>query len=211
MTGNWLYTGGQVLCRLFTTTQFDLKVKGVKNIPRTGGAIIASNHQSLLDPVLIGVQVPRPFTYLAKSDLFVNPYLSWLIRSLYAFPVQQDRGEISAVREAIRRLQEGRALVLFPEGSRTVNGELLPLAPGIGLIARKADVPIVPCVIHGSFEAWPKGHKLFRPGKIRVHFGRAMHVNHLKASEIVREVGQTMHRMFDQLRSETLLEQPWQS
>jgi 1-acyl-sn-glycerol-3-phosphate acyltransferase len=211
MTGNWLYTGGQVLCRLFTTSQFDLKVKGVKNIPRTGGVLIASNHQSLLDPVLIGVQVPRPLTYLAKSDLFENPYVNWLIRSLYAFPVRQERGEVSAVREAIRRLEEGRALVVFPEGSRTKDGELLSLEPGIGLIARKADVPIVPCVIHGSFEAWPKGHKLFRPGKIRVHFGQPLFLNHLKASAIVQQVDQTMHRMFDELRSETLSEPRWQS
>jgi 1-acyl-sn-glycerol-3-phosphate acyltransferase len=206
MTGNLLYSTGQVICRIVTTTQFDLRIRGTEHIPLNGGVLIASNHQSLLDPVLIGVQVKRPLSYLAKSELFENPRFSWLIRNLYAFPARQEPGDITAVREAIRRLQEGRALVIFPEGSRTENGELLPLQPGVGLIVRKADVPVVPALIEGSFKAWPRGGKLCRQAKIRVQFGPAMQLSHLKAAAVVQRIDQTMHRIFEELRQNMLRE-----
>ena len=202
MTGNALYTGGQVLCRIFSTLWFDLHVRGVENVPRTGGVLIVANHQSLLDPMLVGVRLPRPTSYLAKSELFEHKHFSWLIRSLYAFPVRQGEGDVGAVREAIRRLQEGNALVLFPEGSRTENGELLPIEGGVGLIARKAGVPVVPCVIEGSYSVWPKGVRRFRSGPIDVRFGTPMAFGHMKASAIVQSIDKAFHEMLAELRAE---------
>jgi 1-acyl-sn-glycerol-3-phosphate acyltransferase len=202
MNGNLIYATGQAICRLVTTLLFDIKVSGVRHVPREGGVLIVANHQSYLDPVCIGVQLPRPTSYFAKSELFEHPRFSWLIRKLYAFPVRQGEGDIAAVREAIKRLQEGNALVIFPEGSRTHTGDLLPLEPGVGLIVKKAGVPVVPCVVNGSFDAWSRHHKRPQIRPIGVRFGPAMDLAKLKAHAIVSEVDRTLHGMLDQLRQE---------
>jgi 1-acyl-sn-glycerol-3-phosphate acyltransferase len=202
MNGNPIYASCQILARILTTLLLDLKVSGVRHVPRTGGVLIASNHQSLLDPVVVGVHLQRPASFLAKSELFEHPWFSWFIRTLYAFPVRQGEGDIGAVREAIKRLDEGRALVLFPEGSRTENGELLPLEPGVGLIARKAAVPVIPCVIEGSFEAWPKHSRVFHPRPIGVKFGPPMIVGHQKAAAFVKALDAELHRLQAELRRE---------
>jgi 1-acyl-sn-glycerol-3-phosphate acyltransferase len=202
MTESFLYATLQTISRIGTTLLFDLKVKGVSNVPRTGGVLIVANHQSYLDPVLVGVRLPRGTSFLAKSELFESGFSRWLLPRLGAFPVRQGEGDIGAVREAIARLKEGRALVLFPEGSRTENGELEKVQPGVGLIARKAGVPVVPCLIHGSFTSWPRQRKMFKPTPIHVHFGESMRLGHLRSSEIVKEIDTTFHRMFNNLRNE---------
>src|SRR5438876_4866321 len=107
---------GRTICRTITSRMFDLKVYGLEHVPKTGGVLIISNHQSYLDPVLLGVQIPRPMSYLAKSELFAIPGFGWLIRQLNAFPVRQGEGDVAAVRETIRRLQEGHMLNIIPEG-----------------------------------------------------------------------------------------------
>jgi 1-acyl-sn-glycerol-3-phosphate acyltransferase len=202
MNGNPFYATGQSLCRLVTTVLFDLKVYGMHHVPRSGGVLIVANHQSFLDPVCIGCQLPRPTSYFAKSELFENPHFGWLIRNLYAFPVRQGEGDISAVREAIKRLQAGSGLVIFPEGGRSATGELTPLEPGVGLIVRKSGVPLVPCVIEGSYAAWPKHRKLPRPHPVRVRFGPRMDVTHQKATAIVEMIDRKLHQMLAELRLE---------
>jgi 1-acyl-sn-glycerol-3-phosphate acyltransferase len=195
MNGNPIFATAQSACRLVGTVMFDLKVRGKHHVPRTGGVLIVSNHQSFLDPPLIGCQLPRPTSYFAKSELFENKYFGGFLRKLFAFPVRQGEGDIGAVREAIRRLQEGHALVLFPEGSRSETGDLQPLSAGVGLIVRKAGVPVIPCVLDGSFKAWPRHQKVPRAGHV-----------HVKAHAIVDEIDKTFHKMFDELRQQIRLE-----
>ncbi len=195
-----VYSIGRIICRPFVDRWFDLKVYGVRNVPRRGGVIIVSNHQSYLDPVLLGVKLPRPLSYFAKSELFENPALGWLIRSLNAFPVRRGEGDVGAMKEAIRRLHEGHMLNFYPEGHRTQTGELLPMQAGIGLIVRRAGVPVVPAVIDGSFGAWPPGAKIFRPHPIRIAFGPAMMLHEMKAAGIVPRIETTLHAMFNDLR-----------
>lgn len=194
-----LYSVGRVFARIATTLVFDLKVFGVHNVPKRGGVLLLANHQSYLDPVLIGVRLHRPLSFLAKSELFENGALAWLIRSLNAFPVRQGAGDVGAVRETIRRLQEGHALVVFPEGTRTEDGEMQPLQSGFALVARKAGVPIVPVAIHGAYRAWGKGRK-FRAGPIRVSFGPPVDVAEVRPSEIVKRVERTLNRQFADLQ-----------
>jgi 1-acyl-sn-glycerol-3-phosphate acyltransferase len=179
---------------------FDLKVYGGKNIPPKGGVLIVSNHQSYLDPVVLASKLTRPLSFLAKSELFENPAFGWLIRQLNAYPVRQGEGDISAMKETIRRLQEGDALNMFPEGSRSGDGEIAPMQSGIGLIIRRAGVPVVPAVIDGSFAAWPREKKIFRPHPIRVQFGPPMDLKDLKAPEIVKRIDATLRKMFNDLR-----------
>jgi 1-acyl-sn-glycerol-3-phosphate acyltransferase len=194
------YKGGRVICRVVSVLWFDLKVYGVENVPERGGVLILSNHQSYLDPVVLGAKLIRPLSFLAKSELFEVPGFGWMIRNLNAFPVRQGEGDIGAVKETIRRLQEGHALNMFPEGSRSDDGEIAPMQSGIGLIARRAGVPVVPAVIDGSFAAWPRGKKIFRPHPIRVQFGPPMDLKDLKAAEIVKRIDSTLRTMFGELR-----------
>src|SRR5437764_1926817 len=166
------FKSAQAICRVFTSVYFDLKVWGIEHVPRTGGVLLVSNHQSFLDPILLGVRLPRSLSYMARSELFgVNPVFTWLIRALGAFPVRQTGSAAGAIKEAVERLQEGRALNIYPEGSRTETGEIGPMEKGVALVIRKAKVPVVPVAIDGSYEAWTKGTKLFRPYPVRLLSG----------------------------------------
>ena len=140
-------------------------------VPRRGGVLIVSNHQSYLDPVIVAVALPRPSSFMARSTLFINPVFRALISGLNAFPVVRGGRDMQAVREAVRRLERGECLVVFPEGTRTTDGRIGALQPGVVAIADRAGVPIVPAVVDGAFEAWPKGRGI-RPWPIRVIYGK---------------------------------------
>ena len=197
-----IYSLLRVFARPWADTWFDLKAYGVDNVPRRGGVLLVSNHQSYLDPVLFAVKLRRPLSFFAKSELFENPIFGALISSLNAFPVRQGEGDIGAVKETIRRLQEGHVLNLYPEGSRSYDGEMQKMQPGIGLIIRRAGVPVVPAVIDGAFQAWPphRGVKIFRPHPIRIAYGPPMELHDLKAAQIVSKIGDTLNAMFNDLR-----------
>ena len=124
MNDNPVFATMQGVARLVTTLAFDLKVYGKHYVPRKGGVLIVGNHQSYIDPPSIGAQIPRMTNYIGKSELFETKFTNWINRRMGAFPVRQGEGDIAAVREAIKRLQAGAALVLFPEGARTEDGEL---------------------------------------------------------------------------------------
>jgi 1-acyl-sn-glycerol-3-phosphate acyltransferase len=194
----------QTIARIGTTLLFDLKVYGARRVPKTGGVLLVSNHQSFLDPVLLGVRLNRPLSYMAKSELFKIAPFAWFIRSLGAFPVKQNSADIRALREAIERAQEGRALSIFPEGSRTADGQLLPIEPGIALVIRKAKVRVVPAVIDGSFDAWPQHRKMFRPARIRVLYGHPLDLSNMSREQVMETIAKTFREMLDELRSNRL-------
>lgn len=199
-----LWRGGQALCRLYTSCLMDLKVHGTRHIPPAGGVLIVSNHQSFLDPVILAVQLRRPMSYLARDTLFRNPAFAWLIRNLNAVPIGRGTADLGAMKETIRRLQEGHMLTIFPEGTRTEDGEIRPLHSGVGLVIRRAGVPVIPAVVDGSFEAWPKGAKLPRPHPLRVMYGRELEFGKLKPDEIIAKVRDTLKTMLTDLRSGNL-------
>jgi 1-acyl-sn-glycerol-3-phosphate acyltransferase len=180
---------------------FDLKVYGTRHVPKTGGVLLLANHQSYLDPVLLGVRLDRPISYMAKSDLFEGSgFFTWLIRSLHAFPVKLGRGDVGAIKESINRLHEGYVLNIYPEGSRTLDGEIGPIQSGVALVVRRAAVPIVPVVIDGSFQAWKKGSKLFRKHPIRVMYGPPLMIEGLKGPQLVALIDRTLRDMLAELR-----------
>jgi 1-acyl-sn-glycerol-3-phosphate acyltransferase len=194
----WKYL--QIIARIFTTLLFQLKTYGRENVPRSGGVLLVANHQSYLDPVLVGVHLYRPISYLAKSELFENRYFSWFVRTLNAFPVRQGEGDIGAVKEVIRRLEQGYAVNIFPEGSRTEDGEIAPLEKGVALIVRRAGVPVVPVAIDGSYAAWPKSERIFHANQIRLKYGKPMYFDGKKGDEIVRELEIALRSLFAELR-----------
>ncbi|HZN64866.1 MAG TPA: lysophospholipid acyltransferase family protein [Tepidisphaeraceae bacterium] len=191
----------RLLVRVWATLAFDLKVYGVRNVPTSGGVLIVSNHQGNLDPPLLGVRLPRPMSYMAKSELFRRRWFAWLIRSLGAFPVKQGTGDVGAIKETVSRLQEGRVLNIFPEGSRTETGEIGPMLPGAALVVRRAGVPVVPAAIVGSYEAWPKGKKMYRRHPVRIAYGPPIDLKGLKPDQIMAAMDQAIRTLFDRLRS----------
>jgi 1-acyl-sn-glycerol-3-phosphate acyltransferase len=191
----------QVIARVLTTLLFDLKVSGRRHVPPRGGALIVSNHQSYLDPVLLAVRLDRPLNYAGKSELFKSRFGAWLLRRLFnAFPVRQRSADVAAVKETIARLREGHLLNLYPEGTRTTDGEIGPMQRGVGLVVRRTGVPVIPAVIVGSFQAWPVGRTCFRARPIRVAYGPAMPLADLPPDEIVAAIDRTLREMFAALR-----------
>jgi 1-acyl-sn-glycerol-3-phosphate acyltransferase len=188
----------QIIARICCTAWFDLKAYGLENVPKTGGVLRAANHQSYLDPVVVAVLLRRPVSYMAKSELFVNPFMGWLIRTLHAFPVRQGRGDVGALKETIKRLRDGYAMNIYPEGSRTEDGKIAPLLKGIALVIRKSGVPVVPVAIAGSFEAWPKGHTIFHASPVRVVYGQPMNLADLDEDEIIKRLNAAIRELFVQ-------------
>ena len=164
------YAALRLLSRALFIPLFRIRVYGREHIPE-GGALLASNHQSFLDPVIIGVGLPREVNYMARDDLFDNPLFSALIRSLNAFPVKRSAADRNAIREAVARLITGGLVVVFPEGTRNDSGKLLQIQGGVAVVAKKAKCPIVPVAIHGARDAWPKRFLIFHFWPIKVAFG----------------------------------------
>jgi 1-acyl-sn-glycerol-3-phosphate acyltransferase len=197
-----LYRFMRFLCLVTCIVYFRLRVYGLEHVPRTGGFLLISNHQSMLDPVLIGVRMPRFVSYMARATLFKNRFFGWFIRNLNAFPVEQGKADTGAVKEAIARLKAGHVLTMFPEGHRTLDGELQPIQAGVALVIRRAGVPIVPVVVDGAYQAWPKGghNKLPRFVPVRVLYGPPLKADGLKADQITALIDRTFRDLLDDLR-----------
>ena len=157
-----------ILSKIF----FHLEVYGNKNIPKNGGFILASNHVSFLDPIILSAACFRRLSFMAKEELFKNKLFAWLIRNAGAFPLVRNHGDSGAIKEGIKRLKKGNVLLLFPEGSRSKDGAIKKPLSGVGFLAQKANVPIIPAYVFGTNRAWPKGAKFIRPCKIKVYFGK---------------------------------------
>ena len=173
----------QQVARVLFVLVFGIRVYHRRRLPRRGGVLVVANHQSFLDPVLAAVGMPRPYHPMARESLFRLAPFRWLIRSLYAFPVRRGRVDLGAVREALARLQAGAVVLMFPEGTRTRDGSIGTLHGGPVRIAVRAGVPLVPMVIDGAFEAWPRTALLPRPHTIRVACGRPVSAADAAAGE----------------------------
>jgi 1-acyl-sn-glycerol-3-phosphate acyltransferase len=150
---------------------FRVEGHGTEHIPAQGPLLIVSNHSSLLDPPIVGGMCPRRLTFLAKAELFRVPGFGWLIRHLGAQPLRREGADPSALRTAQRVLAEGKALLVFPEGTRGEEGVLRGAKPGAALLAVQSGATVVPAYVRGSGRAWPRGRRLPRPVKVVVTFG----------------------------------------
>ncbi|MBI4843776.1 MAG: 1-acyl-sn-glycerol-3-phosphate acyltransferase [Nitrospirae bacterium] len=151
-----------------------LEVIGRENIPLKGGAIIAANHLSYLDPPLIGSVLPRRGTFIAMEELFDIPILGWGI-SFFSFPVKQGGTRPSVIKETIARLRDGEIITIFPEGQRSITGELLEAQRGIGMLASVSNAPVIPAFIAGSNMALPYDAKRLRRAKILIVFDKPVY------------------------------------
>jgi len=167
-----IYAFCHITLLLFFKLLFGFKVSGRRNIPPRGGVIIAANHSSFLDPPVLGTALPRQAFYMAKHDLFSFPIWGAFLRFVNAFPVHLEGFDRRAIKMAIGCLREGKALILFPEGTRSLTGELLPPNPGVGMIALEGKAVIVPAYIKGSNKAFPPRAKFIKLKKVEVTFGK---------------------------------------
>jgi 1-acyl-sn-glycerol-3-phosphate acyltransferase len=153
----------------------DFKVYGEENVPNRG-CLLAANHVSFYDPPLMGCSVPDPVCYLARKTLFDNPVMGAWMNSVDAYPIDQERPDMAGLKRIVSLLRKGASVTVFPEGERSLDGQMKPAMPGIGLIVSKVDVPILPMRIFGAYEAYPRGGRphLFRP--IRVVVGKPFHI-----------------------------------
>ena len=150
---------------------FRLSVVGADRVPREGRLLLAANHVSVLDPALIGAVLPRELDFLAKTELFDIPGFGALIRRLNAHPVDRSGSDSTALRLALRLLGDGRAVLVFPEGTRGTEGRLGPARAGAGMLAALSEAPVVPVYVQGSGRALPRGAIVPRPARVTVTFG----------------------------------------
>lgn len=149
---------------------FGVKRRGVNNVPRTGPVVLLANHQSHLDPAMIGCYCRRPLGYLARDTLFQGVFGN-LIRSYDAIPIDRDGSGLAGIRATLKRLKQGDAILMFPEGTRSPDGELQPLKPGFISLVRRGEATIVPVAIAGAHRALPRGAKFPRRVPIAIEFG----------------------------------------
>jgi 1-acyl-sn-glycerol-3-phosphate acyltransferase len=184
---------------------FRLSHHGLENIPDEGGCILASNHVSYLDPPLTGCGVrKRPVRYMARDTLMSNRFSRWLLLSLLNIPVNREQGGTAALKKGLQALKEGSALGLFPEGTRSPDGNLQPAKGGIGFLMIKSHVPVIPVYIDGSYKAYPKGAKFIKPAKISVHYGKPIQPEEFAAlgegKEVYQKAGEYVMQKIAELR-----------
>lgn len=155
------------------------EVGGLQNVPKEGAFILASNHLSFFDPPALGCRLPRNLHYFARNSLFTGP-LGILISNLNSIPVNRDQLDLKTLKTVLRVLNMGHPLLVFPEGTRSVNGQLSDGQRGVGLLVAKSKVPVLPAKIEGAFEILGKGRSVPRVGrKLKVNYGSLLDFNNL--------------------------------
>lgn len=184
------YTATRFLLEVLVGALSGWEVRGRENVPRRGPLIVASNHVSYWDPPLVGTAAVRQLHFLAKEELFRPPVFGPLIRSFGAIPIRRGTADVAGMSKAIEVLRKGRALLMFPEGTRSRDGQLHAARPGVGMLAVASDAVIVPAFISGSdrFSGW-----LLRRVRLRVSFGPVRTWRELAGPDAGLEPGRTLY------------------
>jgi 1-acyl-sn-glycerol-3-phosphate acyltransferase len=168
---NWVWRFLRFLLRLAIPFWLRYRARGIERIPSSGAALLVINHQSFLDPLLVGAPLRRPISFVARDSLFGVPIVGWILRNMYVIPINRESASAASLRRAADRLKQGFLVGIFPEGTRSPNGRLGPLKPGFLALVRRANVPIIPVGISGSAAALPRNAWFVRPKPCRVVFG----------------------------------------
>lgn len=198
------YQFARHLCNVFCMVFFRFRVYGKENVPEHGAFLLISNHQSFLDPVFCCIRLKRPLYFIARDTLFANRFFAWLISSVNTIPVRRGEADLSAIKTIIGKLKAGHGVCLFPEGTRTIDGKITAFKPGFGLLCRRGSAAIVPTLIDGAFECWPRHKKIFSPGrKIVLSYGPVItteQVKNMSDRELAEKVTITLRKMQNDCR-----------
>ncbi|MDP8229613.1 MAG: lysophospholipid acyltransferase family protein [Candidatus Gorgyraea atricola] len=168
------YTFWRFVFFLFFKIFLRLKVSGRENFPKDGPVIVAPNHVSFLDPIIVGVAAPRKLNYLARSTLFRSKIFAKMLSWANVSPIKRETGDVNAFRLALNRLRQQKPVLVFPEGTRSQDGDLQEPKSGIGFLQVTSEANILPCYVKGSREAWPRHSKFPRFAHVSVHFGKPL-------------------------------------
>jgi 1-acyl-sn-glycerol-3-phosphate acyltransferase len=178
---------------------------GLENIPSSGPFILAVNHQSFFDPIFAGIMFKGQLCFMARDSLFKSRILGPLFKSVKAIPVRRGQADLASIKAIIAHLKQGDAVCLFPEATRTADGRISPFKGGFSLLCRRGNAPVVPVLIEGAFECWPRHRKMFIPGsKITVTYGKPISVEKITGMEdnvFAAMLTNTMRQMQSQLRT----------
>jgi len=159
------------VCRVILRLGFGLRTHNAERVPREGGYLLVSNHASNLDPPILGCMLEREVHYLAKAEMFENRLLARVFRSINAHPIRRGGVDRQAMKECGELIRNGALLTIFPEGTRTHDGEMQAPKPGVAMIAVQARARCLPAYIAGSYRAWPRHRTFPRPTRLDVYYG----------------------------------------
>lgn len=171
---NIVWLAIQFTLRLVFAVWLRYRARSIGNLPAEGGGLVLVNHQSFLDPMLVGLPLRRPISYLARDNLFRVPVIGWILRSTYVMPINRDAASTASIRNALHRIEHGFLVGLFPEGTRSDNGQVGEFKPGFISMIRRAKAPVYPVGIAGAHEAMPRGGFRIFPPPVRVVFGEPL-------------------------------------
>jgi 1-acyl-sn-glycerol-3-phosphate acyltransferase len=186
-TGTPLYRVSRCLLKIFFRLYNRWEVSGREHVPEAGGVLLVANHTSYSDPPIVGAACPRPVHFMAKAELFDMPVLGGFIRRTHAFPVQRGTADRSALRRGVRLLDEGKVLLIFPEGTRSHDGRLKEFEIGAAFMALSAHAQVVPMAILGSDRFLPRGKPILLPAKLRVRFGPPLDLSSFRGRRRTRQ------------------------
>ena len=188
LTYNIFYNLAKLLARVF----FRMRVVHPERMVESGPLILAVNHTSFFDPPLAGICSRRGVYYLARKTLLQWPFFGPLFPAMNVIPVERDGNDISALREVIKKIREGNGVVLFPEGTRSKDGNIQPARAGIGFVIAKTGAPVLPMRIFGAYDAFPKNSKRLHFARITVVIGEPLFFSPDDLDSATRETYQTL-------------------
>jgi 1-acyl-sn-glycerol-3-phosphate acyltransferase len=171
---NLVWLAIQFALRLVFGVWLRYRARSIENLPTEGGGLVLINHQSFLDPMLVGLPLRRPVSYLARDNLFRVPVIGWILRQTYVMPINRDAASTASIRNALNRMEHGFLVGLFPEGTRSDDNQVGEFKPGFISLIRRAKVPVYPVGIAGAHDALPRGGLRLFPPPVRVVFGKPL-------------------------------------
>ncbi len=204
---NKVYRFLRFCLRVIAPVYLRYRARGIENVPLRGPALLVVNHQSFLDPVMAGLPFDRPLRFLGRDTLFRGAFLRAFFNKLYTIPLSREAASSATIRKAVAQLQQGFLLGIFPEGTRSTDGQIGPLKPGFIALVRRANAPIVPVGVAGTGAAFPRGARFVRPSKCRVVFGAPLEPEmlaqlkgHGSEEALLERVREAMTRCYDEAR-----------
>ena len=176
--------------RIFFKLRLWFKVEGAERIPAKGAFIFAANHSSYLDPLILAASTSRPLHFITRVKLLEYPVIGWILKRANTIPVKSHGRDLSAIKDSLRLLAKGKAVGIFPEGTRTKDRKMKRGKFGVGMLAYMAKVPVVPAYIEGAFEALPRRVRTFKRHSVRVYIGKPIYFTREWEIEPSREIYQ---------------------